>query len=229
MNLDGSGDRAVLTGGRANEYPTWLDDRRLAALRRVGLSVFLVDVDLETGVMTERVALPEATSFPRVAPDGDTFVATVGEPLNTLGRGSLSAATFAPWPAFADYSFPLWSPDGRFLALEQKQGRHMLMALGEVASGRVTPLSPPEGQHWPGGFSPDGKRLAVSAPGPTEVWNIEIVDVASGQRRSLTTETSPEVVTRFPSWSPRGDVVAWAHNAFTGTVWLARPTAARAP
>jgi Tol biopolymer transport system component/DNA-binding winged helix-turn-helix (wHTH) protein len=227
VNLDGSGERGVLSGGRGNLYPSWVDDRRLVALRRVGLSAFLVEVDLETGRMTERVALPESASFPRIAPDGDTFAATVGEPVNTLGRGSLKAGTFAPWPALARYSFPVWSPDGRQLAVEMKQGRHMLMAVADVATGAVRQISPPEGQHWPGSFSPDGQRLAVASPGPTGIWNIEIVDVTTGERRQLTTATSPEHVARFPSWSPRGDAIVWAQTALSGTLSLVRPAARR--
>jgi Tol biopolymer transport system component/DNA-binding winged helix-turn-helix (wHTH) protein len=228
VNLDGTGDRRVLSGGRSNLYPSWADDHRLVALRRVGLSAFLVEVDLETGRMTERVALPDAASFPRIAPDGDTFAATVGEPVNTLGRGSLKAGTFAPWPALARYSFPVWSPDGRQLAVEMKQGRHMLMAVADVATGAVRQISPPEGQHWPGSFSPDGRRLAVASPGPTGIWNIEVVDVATGERRQLTTATSPEQVARFPSWSPRGDAIVWAQTALSGTLSVVRP-AARQP
>lgn len=223
VNLDGTGDRVVLTGGRGNLYPSWADDRRLVALRRVGLSSFLVEVDLDTGRMTERVALPESASFPRIAPDGDTFAATVGEPVNTLGRGSLKAGTFAPWPALARYSFPVWSPDGRQLAVEMKQGRHMLMAVADVATGAVRQISPPEGQHWPGSFSPDGRRLAVASPGPTGIWSIEVVDVASGERRQLTTATSPELVARFPSWSPRGEAIVWAQTALSGSLSLVRP------
>jgi Tol biopolymer transport system component/DNA-binding winged helix-turn-helix (wHTH) protein len=224
VNLDGSGDRALLTGGRTNQYPTWVDDHRIVALRRAGLSAFLVEVDLETGRMIERVALPDAAAFPRVAPDGDTFVATVGEPVNILGRGSLKAGTFAPWPALLSYSFAVWSPDGRRLAVERKQGPHMLMAVADVASGEITQISPPEGQHWPGSFSPDGTRVAVASAGPTKVWNIEIVDVATRQRRPLTSSTSPEEVARFPSWSPRGDALVWAQSASSGSLWLARPT-----
>ena len=223
VNLDGTGDHSVLSGGRGNLYPSWVDDRRLVALRRVGLSAFLVEVDLETGQMTERVALPEAASFPRIAPDGDTFAATVGEPVNTLGRGSLRAGTFAPWPALVGYSFPVWSPDGRQLAVEMKQGRHMLMGVADVATGAVRQISPPEGQHWPGSFSPDGQRLAVASPGPTGIWNIEVVDIATGERRPLTTATSPELVARFPSWSPRGDAIVWAQTALSGTLSLVRP------
>lgn len=227
VHVDGTGDHSVLSGGRSNLYPSWADDRRLVALRRVGLSAFLVEVDLETGQMIERVALPEAASFPRIAPDGDTFAATVGEPVNTLGRGSLKAGTFAPWAALSRYSFPVWSPDGRQLAVEMKQGRHMLMAVVDVATGVVRQISPPEGQHWPGSFSPDGQRLAVASPGPTGIWNIEVVDVATGQRRRLTTATSPELVARFPSWSPRGDAIVWAQTALSGRLSLVRLPARR--
>ncbi|MGE4086238.1 MAG: winged helix-turn-helix domain-containing protein [Vicinamibacterales bacterium] len=222
INLDGTGDRALLTGGRANQYPSWIDDRRLVALRRTGLSTYLTEVDVETGTAVERIPLPDAASHPRMGPDGDTFLATVGE-RNTLIRGSLSKGAVEPYSLFDGYSFAVWSPDGRSLALEHKQSRHMLTALADVATGTVTPLSPPEGQYWPGGFSPDGTHLVMATLGGNEVWNVEVVDVRTRERRPLTRHTSPEHVAWFPNWSPRGDLVVYQQTVSKGSLWIARP------
>ncbi|MGD9905309.1 MAG: winged helix-turn-helix domain-containing protein [Vicinamibacterales bacterium] len=222
VNLDGSGDRAVLTGGRANQYPTWADDRRLVALRRTGLSTFLTEVDVERGTAVERIPMPEAASHPRMGPDGDTFLATLGE-RNTLVHGSLSEGRVEPWAAFDRYGFGVWSPDGRFLALEQKNGSHMPAWVAEIASGAVRRLSPEEGQFWPGGFSPDGTHLVLSTLGSSGVWNIEVIDVATGERRPLTRHTSPEHIAWFPHWSPRGGVIVYQEAVTHGSLWMARP------
>ncbi len=220
MDVDGANDRSVLSGGRRVLYPTWQSNRRLFAMRRIGLSPYLVEADLETGVVTERLPLPEAATFPRVAPDGDTVVATLGEPLNTVGRGSLSRGTFGVWPLFDGYAFPVWSPDGRQLALEKKEGAHMPMYLGEVATGTARRVSPAIGQFWPGAFSPDGRRVALSTLGDRGVWNIETLDPATGARTPVITETDPEVTTRYPSWSPRGDLIAYDRTDVRGTLYL---------
>ena len=220
MDIDGANDRPVLSGGRRVLYPTWQTDRRLFAMRRMGLSPYLVEADLETGVVTERLPLPEATTFPRVSPDGDTVVATLGEPLNTVGRGSLSRGTFGVWPLFDGYAFPVWSPDGRQLALEKKEGAHMPMYLGDVATGTARRVSPADGQFWPGAFSPDGRRIALSTLGDRGVWNIETLDPITGARTPVITEIDPEVTTRYPSWSPRGNLIAYDRTDVRGTLYL---------
>ncbi len=167
MDVDGGNDRQVVGGGRRAMYPTWRSNRAIFALRLMGLSPFLVEADLETGTVTERLPLPQATSFPRVAPDGDTVVATLGEPLNRVGRGSLAARTFEPWPLFDGYSFPVWSPDGRRLALEKKVGAQMAMFVADAATGQATQVSPDDGQSGPAASRPmDAAWRLRCWPGP---------------------------------------------------------------
>lgn len=216
--LDGSNERVVVDGGRRASYPTWRDERRLFALRQSGLTPYLIEADLDTGAVTERLRLPEATTFPRVGPDGDTVIATLGEPLNRLGRGSLAARTFGEWPLFDGYAFAVWSPDGRRLALEKKVGPHMPAFLADPVTGETSPLTPADGQYWPGAFSPDGRHLALGVLGERRTWNIEVIDVATRQRRPVTTARSPETVLRYPSWSPRGDLLAYARFELRGSL-----------
>lgn len=230
MDVDGGNDHQVIGGGRRAMYPTWRSDRAIFALRLMGLSPFLVEADLETGAVTERLPLPRATSFPRVAPDGDTVTATLGEPLSRVGRGSLATGRFEPWPLFDGYAFPVWSPDGRRLALEKKVGAQMPMFVADAATGVATQISPDDGQYWPGSFSPDGRRVAVAVLAGAGVWNIEVFDIETGARTVVTRETSPEVITRYPNWSPRGDLLAFDRMEVRGTLYLvdlAAPVAAK--
>lgn len=229
--LDGSEERTVAGGGLRALYPTWRDDRRLFAIRQNGLTPYLIEADLETGTVTERLRLPEAASFPRVAPDGDTVVATLGEPLSRLGRGSISAGTFAEWPLFDGYSFGVWSPDGRRLALERKVDGHMPTYVADAVTGAAEPVTPFDGQYWPGSFSPDGRRLALAVLTGATTWTIEVLDLDSQARRPVARAGSPETVLRYPSWSPRGDVIAYTRYELHGSLQLAdlgsRPTATR--
>lgn len=217
--IDGTGERVVLTGRRAL-YPSWRDDRTLMALRIDGMSPYLVEANLETGAVTERLRLPESTSFPRLSPDGDTVVANLGDPLNSVGRGSLSRGSFGPWPLFHDFSFPVWSVDGQRLVLEKKVGPHMAMFVADASTGAATQVTPSEGQFWPGAFSPDGRRVAMSVLPRSGVWRVEVLDLDSGTRLPLTHETSPEVISRYPSWSPRGDFLVYARGTLHGGLHL---------
>lgn len=223
--IDGSAERTIVGGGSRAMYPTWRDDRHVLAVRQNGLTAFLVEADLETGAVIERLRLPEATTFPRVAPDGDTIVATLGEPLNRLGRGSLSAGTFDEWPLFDGYSFAVWSPDGRRLAVEKKVGPHMPTYLADPQTGAATLVTPLDGQYWPGAFSPDGHRLALGVLDGSTTWNIEVLDLATQERRAVTRATAPETVLRYPSWSPRGDLIAYNRYLLRGTLRTATLTA----
>lgn len=227
--LDGSAERTVVGGGLRAAHPGWRDHRRLFAVRQSGLTRFLIEADLETGRVTERLRLPEATTFPRVAPDGDTVLATIGEPLSRLGRGSIAAGTFGEWPLFDGYSFAVWSPDGRTLAVERKVGRHMPTYLANPDTGAATLVTPVDGQYWPGSFSPDGQRLALSVLDRSTSWAIEVLDIATHERRPVTSARSPETTLRYPSWSPRGGVIAYNRYQLRGSLHTAELSAPGAP
>jgi len=68
-------------------------------------------------------------------------------------------------------------------------------------------------------WSPDGRRLAVSAAATPEHPGVYLVDVASGRSRALRIDASDY---RCPSWSPRGDrlVVAAYTEATSALVVL---------
>lgn len=50
------------------------------------------------------------------------------------------------------------------------------------------------------------------------VWNIEVFELETGARTVVTRETSPEVITRYPYWSPRGDLLAFDRMEVRGTL-----------
>lgn len=220
-SIDGGGERTVIEGDGLALYPSWGSDRRLFALRADGLTPYLVEADLETGTVTERLRLPQSAAFARVGPDGDSVIATLGDPLYQLARGSLSAGSIAPWPELAGYSFGVWSPDGRWLAAERKVGPSMPMYLIDLRTAEGRPVSPPDGQFWPGAFSPEGTRIAMSVMSERGTWDVEVLDLASGTRTSVTREITPPASSRYPSWSPQGGLIAFDRFSVTGSVYLA--------
>jgi Tol biopolymer transport system component len=123
--------------------------------------------------------------------------------------------TFDKRPA----GYPLWSPDGRDVVFEFHEGDSTNIAIVPAAGGTVRTITHERGHVWPFSYSPDRKELAVAAK-LDEPWNIYAVDVATGKMRKLTDNTSLRVYVRYPSWSPKGDPIAFERNETTGNVYL---------
>ena len=101
-----------------------------------------------------------------------------------------------------DARWPKWSPDGRRIAFCWTWGRTALSVID--ADGRhPRELTEAWGQGPHHCWSPDGEELLY-------LWksNLWIINVASGDRRQL---TSLGVGTQSPSWSPSGERIAFCH------------------
>jgi dipeptidyl aminopeptidase/acylaminoacyl peptidase len=87
-----------------------------------------------------------------------------------------------------------WSPDGSRLLFSEDRDEHSLVAILDTDGQRLRYLDPGLGQSVEPVFSPDGRQIAfirsVSPPagaGPDSgpYWSIRLVDLASGEARSL--------------------------------------------
>ncbi|HEY5710382.1 MAG TPA: prolyl oligopeptidase family serine peptidase [Allosphingosinicella sp.] len=88
----------------------------------------------------------------------------------------------------------IWSPDGSQLLFSEDRGEHSLVAVLDADGARLRYLDPGLGQSVEPVFSPDGRQVAfiraVSPPagaGPDSgpYWSIRVVDLASGNARTL--------------------------------------------
>ncbi len=100
---------------------------------------------------------------------------------------------------------PRWSPDGRFLAFWSApvDGPPRLFVL-EIESGDMRELAGGQGAAW----SPEAARIAYTGPTAAGGGNREIyvVPAAGGATEALTQSVT---VDTWPSWSPRGDAIAY--------------------
>ena len=108
-----------------------------------------------------------------------------------------------------------WSPDGkRFAFSTVKHGRPVL-AVMEVASGRLVRRVPfaDLGEVFRPTWSPDGRRIAFSAlgRGVTDLW---VLDLESGVARRLTDDDWADLQ---PAWSPDGKNIAFVTDRFGPT------------
>jgi Tol biopolymer transport system component len=105
-----------------------------------------------------------------------------------------------------------WSPDGKRFAFSTVSRGRPVLAVMEVASGRIVRRVPfaDLGEVFRPTWSPDGRRIAFSAlgRGVTDLW---VLDLESGAARRLTDDDWADLQ---PAWSPDGKSIAFVTDRF---------------
>jgi dipeptidyl aminopeptidase/acylaminoacyl peptidase len=128
---------------------------------------------------------------PTFSPDGNRFAFTRRGEIWLWTRGGEARRLARVRGSVGRLS---WSPDGRRLLFSEDRGEHSYAAILEVETQRLAYLDPGLGHSLEPVFSPDGRQVAfirsLAAPpaaaadsGP--YWSIRIVELASGQARTL--------------------------------------------
>lgn len=221
-DADGSNAKPLAVGAGLKQHAQW---------SRSGWEVFyaawaggavLFKTSLITGHSSRVSALPGDGSAPMISPDGATIA------FNRLLDGKTSVWTMRldgsdlrriTEPA-AQARFPVWSPTGRFLAVQARRADGG-SALGVISlsGGSLRMLTNEPGESWPYSWSPDEKWVAFASR-RAGVWNISIVSPQSGEMRQLTRNTSTAVWTRYPAWSPKGHQIVYESGEPRSDVWL---------
>ena len=197
---------------RRDHSPEWSPDgRRLAFMSRVGAVDQLFVVNLSGAGETRQLsAIPEGAANPRWSPDGSqiAFVGTVlsdpeavvDDPRPPESREQVRRAPIARIARRLDYKHDgSGFVDGRY--------RHLFVA--SSGGGNVTQLTSGAWDVTGFDWSPDSTRLVASGnaePGADlqRELNLYLVDL-SGNRRWL----GGGLLLSSPSWSPRGDLIAF--------------------
>ncbi len=200
-----------LPGGDRLGFLSHRDDRRT-----------FISIALSSGRKEVLAELDADVDWARLSPDGTRLAFHSRGPglgvnlwLTSLAGDSQRQLTFAD----ELMGFPVWSPDGAWLAFQNKQGEDSHLMVISAEGGEPTRLTFEAGQNWPFSFSPDSERIAFAALRDGE-WNLWWVSRLTGEQRRLTASPRLGAYVRYPAWSPLGESIVYELAETTGDVWL---------
>ncbi|HBY62027.1 MAG TPA: hypothetical protein DEH78_19580, partial [Solibacterales bacterium] len=184
----------------------WIVAAALAAAAAAAFLILRPKPDPPVQPAAEMVLRPILTSNtrevqPSISPDGKTVAyAWEGEGggsldifVKLIDAGSPLRLTVTPEPE----SWPLWSPDGKYVAFQREKG-DLLQVLVMPSLGGAERLlleqkrgglreAESSGFRALYGWHPDGRSIVYVASGDSEPLGLVMLDVESGSRRRLTT------------------------------------------
>ncbi len=163
-----------------------------------------------------RLTQQARTFAPQVSPDGREIVAvTSGGGKTGLAIYDVQGKLLRQWRYDNDhYQFgnPVWSPDGRTLAVAVWHAGSRDLWLVDAASGQMTPLWQDEAVDLYPSWSPDGKHL-VFCSDRQGTMNLYTYECASGKLRQLTDVLGGAF---DPAVSPDGKQIAFSNYSGRG-------------
>jgi TolB protein len=169
-----------------------------------------------------RIPVPSAgnANMPSLSPDGRQLAYHLVAPdgsvnvwVRPLGGGEPRQVTFDP----EAISYPRWSADGEWLAVNIKRGEDAQLGIVSAAGGAVESLTADRGILFGYAFAPDGDRIAY-ARAPRGAGDSDLYTVSRLTRRVTRVASGA----RFPAFSPRGDRIVFSHAERTANLWTVR-------
>jgi Tol biopolymer transport system component len=166
------------------------------------------------GKLQSLPAKPGAYGELRLSPDGKLVALTVpsgnGTDIWTYDwqRDAMSKLTFGD----GAFSYPVWSPDGRYIAFSAHSEIFWTRADG---AGKPQLLTQSKAVQWPRSFSPDGKRLAFAefGSGLGDLWTV-LVDNEGGGPHAVKAQVFLQTAANeeSPAFSPDGRWIAYGSD-----------------
>jgi Tol biopolymer transport system component len=225
MDEDG-GNNAPLSAGLPGSarIPQWEPEaRRVFTLVEPDLKQppYFAWIDVATRQLTT-IPLPSSggANMPSLSTDGRRLAfhlvaadGVVNVWVQPLDGGAPRQVTFDP----EAISYPRWSRDGEWLAVNVKRGEDAHVGVVSAQGGPVDQLTAGRGVTWGYSFSPDGDRVAF-ARGPLAEGGSSLYTV-SRRTRELKLLTAGA---RFPAYSPRGNRIVFSRAERTASLWTVR-------
>ncbi len=222
MASDGSDVHQVTVDPEREMSPTWLPDGRSLVFTSDRAGFGLWTLDLATGREHSLAELGPRIDSIRASPDGTRIAFHAPGPNDV----------FNIWVANSDGSnvrqltfdaelaaFPSWSPDGRWLAFEQRRDDSDHIMVVPSDGGTAVQLTFGDGRDWAWSWAPDSDRI-VFASLRSGQWDLRWVRHSTGEEQRLTAFDQPNGYVRYPAWSPAGNLVVFERAETTGDLWL---------
>ena len=223
LNLDGSGERAIVGDIRQPKSPAWSPDGQkiMISFQHGGLrdpEEKCNEYDFDDGVrVPENVGQITKT---RISADGIVICYIPKEDLKwSLRKIELATGQFEDLPA-DPYSYtPAWDPQQPWRVIYD--GEKGLMQF-DVTNHTNWPITTDRRDTGPV-FSPDGRSLAVTYR-QHDHWEVYTIDLQTGQRQRLTKPpilADPQYNSAAPAWSPDGRQIAFVTDrAGQWEIWV---------
>jgi Tol biopolymer transport system component len=227
MDEDGK-QRHALTAGLPYGVsgPQWLPDnsRVFVVLASQSRKTAFALLDVTTRKLTSLAIAAAGLLNPNISPDGhDVAFHMIGADgimnvwTQPLEGGMRRQVTYDA----EGVSSPIWSPDGRSIAVEIKRGDQAHVGVISRDGGRLETVVTESGQSWPFSWAPDNDRIAFAGE-RDGVWNIYTVSRKTKEIRQLTSFTSIEGYVRYPSWSRTRSTIVFVRAEQRGSLWTTK-------
>ncbi|MGB7265474.1 MAG: hypothetical protein WBC92_08165 [Terracidiphilus sp.] len=212
-----TGNRRPLTdppaGSSGDLEGKFSPDGKMVAFHRGGLGdLYVVPASGETNSAARRLT-PDNPGVQGIAWSRDGRHILFGSMEGGRGWGiwQVSVNGGAPAPVMTgslDLTSPAVSPDGKHVAVEQRDVVTNLTAIALTESGRAYPFAPSSRQDFEPAYSPDGKQVVFvsTRSGSIELWLAKSDGSATRQLSRLNGNGFPIT----PSWSPDGKKIVFA-------------------
>lgn len=221
MDSDGH-DPAPLSSKPMSAYmPNWLPDSSAVVYNsfregRLGLQRLSLATRAE-----EEIKGAQTGAWARLSPDGKYLVFQQGDAdvqnvwKTSVETGKTVRLTFDK----ESMAFPCWSPDGRWIAVETTRGNSTQLSVLPAEGGTPVDLTQEAGHHWPFSWDPTCDRIAYAGL-RDGVWNLWWISRSSKAHKQLTRYITPRSFVRYPTWSPKGNQIAYEYAEAKGNVFM---------
>ena len=211
---DGSLAVPVTTGG----WPAFSPSGKVLAYHDQG-HVWLLDLESGSKTRLAEGGSPawsgDGRSIAFTSRDGIAIMDADGAHVRTIVRHDFRKDTYAPWDM--GIGKPSWSPTGDRIAFEHLGDGDMqpaqIFVVNTDGTGIAHLTSPGGGIRYAESdpaWSPDGNSIALWSWG----WGLALLEMGSGQHRSLVYDFPTVAYGARPTWSPDGTMLTYIEGRF---------------